>query len=329
MSRIALIDELKPLMEEFEQLLVSYEPSEFSEVNEVMRHILTSGGKRLRPILLLTMGKIIGYTGDHLPLACAVEMIHTATLLHDDVIDKSELRRGKPTANATYGVPASILFGDYLYTKAFRLLLKYGNDRISSSLLDVVRLMSEGEIKQMFRSHAPDTDEKTYFEVIAAKTSCLFMLSCEMAALLTQSADHPYARACHDFGMHFGNAFQITDDVMDYTSDSAAMGKTPGDDFAEGKLTLPLIHLLGCAAPEERQRILALLENREADAEATRRRHFDGIKEQMKRYGSFEYCQSRAGEEIAAAKAALEVFADSPCRRFLVTLTEGLANRSA
>jgi octaprenyl-diphosphate synthase len=324
---VGIIDEIKPHMERFEQTLVEIDPSDFSEVNDVVKHLLTSGGKRLRPLLLLTIGKMVGYTDAHLFLACAVEMIHTATLLHDDVIDKSELRRGRPTANAEYGVPASILFGDYLYTKAFRLLLNYGNNRISDLLLNVVKLMSEGEIKQMLKSHSPNISEKVYFEVIEAKTSCLFELACDMATLSVLDQNHEYVDAGHSFGHHFGNAFQITDDIIDYRSFTEIMGKKAGDDFAEGKVTLPLIHLLENCSEDEKKVINDLLLLDHNDADQIRRGKFPQIVEMMHRYQSFEYCDAVASREIEAAKNALAVFPDSVYKNSLLSLTEQIASR--
>lgn len=324
---VGIIDEIKPLMERFESTLVDIDPSEFGEVNEVVRHILTSGGKRLRPLLLLTVGEMVGLTEEHIFLACAVEMIHTATLLHDDVIDKSELRRGRPTANAEYGVPASILFGDYLYTKSLRLLLKYGNDRISNSLLSVVKLMSEGEIKQMLKSHSPNIGEDVYFEVIEAKTSCLFELSCDMATLLSLDKDHEYVKACHSFGHHFGNAFQITDDIIDYRSYTEVMGKTAGDDFAEGKVTLPLIHLLKNCNSAEKKLINELLVLDQKNSDQVRRERFPEIVDLMHRYHSFDYCDAVANREIENAMNSLNVFSDTVYKKSLLSLAEQIADR--
>ncbi len=327
MTTVTVIDEMKPLMAELEQRLSASVSSSFQEVNEICGHIISGGGKRLRPLLLLTLGRIIGYTESHMHLACAVELLHNASLLHDDVIDKSELRRGRPTANAAYGVPASILFGDYMYTLAFRLLLNYGNSEISRTLVDVVQIMSEGEIRQMFRSCTGDITVEEYFEIIGAKTSCLYSLSCELAALVSCGRDDPAAATCRNFGTHFGNAFQITDDMMDYVSEAGIMGKSPGDDFAEGKRTLPLIHLLGCCSEEEGARIRALLSLEGEDSGQRRRDAFPEVAELMRRHGSIDYCGEVAGAEADAAVAALAIFPDSPLRQFLADLAHSLVTR--
>ncbi len=324
---IATIDQMKPIMEKFEHYLVENDRSHVSEINDIYDHIITSGGKRLRPLLLLTFAKMLNFSESHLHLACAVEMLHTATLLHDDVIDKSELRRGLPTANVTYGVPASILLGDYLYTKAFKLLLNYGNDAISHTLVDVVQLMSEGEMKQLFRSHGINFSEDNYYQVIEAKTSCLFELACELAALTEYGRSDKFTSACKDFGFHFGNAFQITDDIIDYRSDKSTMGKTPGDDFAEGKITLPLIHLYRSCNASDQKWLEDLLSLEGQGSDTTRRDNFSRIVEMMQSYGCFDYCVEVAKREIESAKQALIVFDDSVFKDSLLTVVDQIISR--
>ncbi len=321
------IPELCILMDRMEDLLISENRSEYPEVNEIADYILKNNGKRLRPLLLLTFAQMLGFQDNHLHLACAVEQIHTATLIHDDVIDASDLRRGRASVNSAYGVPTSILFGDYLYTKAFKLLIKYGNNLITNELLKTVSLMSEGEIKQMMESHDPDLTEENYFHVIRGKTSELFSLACKMAALLNFELEDKRTKSCEDFGFHLGNAFQITDDVMDYEATSTSMGKSPGDDFAEGKITLPMIHLLKHTCVPDREKVLQLLQLKTPDNSEKRKQAFPEILQLLKKYKSFDYCRSLADQEIELAQKSLKTFEDCVYTRLLSDILEHLVNR--
>ncbi len=323
------IPELKTNMEQMEDLLISEDPSEYHEVNEIAEYILKNSGKRLRPLLLLNFARILGFSENHIHLACAIEKIHTATLIHDDVIDKSNLRRGKPTVNEVYGVPTSILFGDYLYTKAFKILIKYGNNNITQEFLKTVSIMSEGEIKQMMESHDPNLTEEKYFYVIRAKTSELFSLACRTAALLDYDPIDKETIACEQFGLHLGNAFQITDDIIDYTSTSNAMGKTLGDDFSESKITIPMIHFLRNASNQDKNKIIELLQLKTPGSNEIRKKAFPEVLDLLKKYKSFEYCKKLADKEIDLAQRALEIFEESEYTKLLSQILNHLVGRKS
>lgn len=323
------IPELQNLMDKLEVLLVSEDRSEYEEVNEIADYILKNNGKRLRPLLLLTFAKLLGYSDEHLHLACAIEQIHTATLIHDDVIDKSDLRRGKASANQVYGNQTSILFGDYLYTKAFKILINHGNSNITTELLKTVSLMSEGEIKQLMESHDPKITEEKYFNVIRAKTSELFSLTCKMASLLNFDPNDPVTIACEKFGFHLGNAFQITDDIIDYDSSISSMGKNPGDDFIEAKITLPLIYFLKEATSQDRDPVIDLLLLKTPDNLEQRRKSFPSIVSLLKKYRAFEYCKAIAEHEIMLAKDAISIFQDNEYKQLLLEILEQLVNRQS
>ncbi len=220
-------------------------------VNQVAEHIVSGGGKRLRPMLVLLAAEAAGYRGvQHHQAAAIVEFIHTATLLHDDVVDESDLRRGRRTANAVFGNAASVLVGDYLYSRAFQLMVELERMRIMQVMADTTNEIAEGEVLQLMHIGNPDTDEAAYLNVIQRKTAVLFAAACRVGAIL---ADAPQSieDALADFGLQLGMAFQIADDVLDYVSDADTLGKNIGDDLAEGKPTLPLIHALQNASVQD------------------------------------------------------------------------------
>lgn len=229
-------------------------------VGEVARYIISAGGKRLRPVLLLLTCGALGYQGQHHHnLAAVVEFIHTATLLHDDVVDESTLRRGRPTANENFGNPASVLVGDFLYSRAFQMMLEADSMRVMRTLADATNVIAEGEVLQLMNMHDASLDEQGYLHVIRSKTAKLFEASARLGAILTHSPQH-IEDACADYGQALGTAFQVIDDVLDYDGQRTEMGKNLGDDLREGKATLPLILAMQLGNFEQSQTVRQAIE---------------------------------------------------------------------
>ncbi len=229
-------------------------------VGQVARYIISAGGKRLRPVLLLLTAGALGCRSEQrFNLAAVVEFIHTATLLHDDVVDESTLRRGRSTANEVFGNPASVLVGDFLYSRAFQMMVDAGNMRIMQILADATNVIAEGEVLQLMNMHDASLDEEGYLRVIRSKTAKLFEASARLGAVLA-GAPEPVEEACADYGQSLGTAFQVIDDVLDYAGDPAEMGKNLGDDLREGKATLPLILAMQRGTPEESSLVRGAIE---------------------------------------------------------------------
>ncbi len=227
--------------------------SDVALVNQLGHYIINSGGKRLRPMLLLLTARAFGYQGTHhINLAAVIEFIHTATLLHDDVVDASELRRGQQTANSVWGNEASVLVGDFLYSRSFQMMVEVKSMRVMEIMSNATNVIAEGEVLQLLNCHEPDTCETDYLQVIRSKTAKLFEAATQLGAIISdQSSDHEQAMT--RYGMHLGTAFQLVDDVLDYSATSEEMGKNLGDDLAEGKPTLPLIYALQQGTPAQQQ----------------------------------------------------------------------------
>ena len=235
--------------------VVSELHSDVSLIESIGHYIIEAGGKRMRPVLVLLCARALGYQGaQHIDLATVIEFLHTATLLHDDVVDMSEMRRGRPTANVAWGNPSSVLVGDFIYSRAFQLLVQIGSMRIMDVMATTTNRISEGEVLQLVHQHNPDTTEASYMEVIRNKTAILFAAACSSAAILA-GASQEIAGRLHTFGMEVGMAFQLIDDVLDYSGKSAELGKNVGDDLAEGKPTLPLIYAMLHSDPHEKELI--------------------------------------------------------------------------
>lgn len=235
-------------------------------INQVSEYIIGAGGKRLRPMLLLLASRALGHMGeDAHQLAAVIEFIHTSTLLHDDVVDESDMRRGRKTANEVWGNATSVLVGDFLYSRSFQLMVELEDMRVQQILADTTNQIAEGEVLQLLHVRNPDTDEAAYLRVIERKTAILFAAATRLGALLA-GADEATQSAMHDYGLNLGYAFQIADDVLDYASDSETLGKNLGDDLAEGKMTLPLIHAMAHADAATRERLRAIVEQGEIDA---------------------------------------------------------------
>lgn len=279
--------------------------SDVALINQVSEYIIHAGGKRLRPMLLLLAARALGHQGaDAHQLAAVVEFIHTSTLLHDDVVDESDLRRGRKTANAVWGNAASVLVGDFLYSRSFQLMVELGSMRVQEILADTTNQIAEGEVLQLLHVRNPDTDETAYLRVIERKTAILFAAATRLGALLA-GADAATQDALHRYGLALGHAFQIADDVLDYASDAQTLGKNLGDDLAEGKMTLPLIHAMTHADAATRTRLRQIVEAGDVSAlpEVIRAIHA---------HDSLGYSRTRARAFASQAEAALAGLADTP-----------------
>jgi octaprenyl-diphosphate synthase len=289
-------------------------------VGQVSQHIILAGGKRLRPVLLLLMAGALGYQGsDHHKLAAVIEFIHTATLLHDDVVDDSQLRRSKPTANALFGNPASVLVGDFLYSRAFQMMVECQNMRILDIVSEATNVIAEGEVMQLMNMHDASLTEQNYLDVIRSKTAKLFEASTRLPAVLTGSSPEVEA-ACAAYGQALGTAFQVIDDVLDYDGVAAVMGKNLGDDLREGKATLPLIIAMQRGTAEECALVKHAIENGEVQALQT-------IAEIVRHTGAMQATRDAASEQAQLALAALTHFPDTPYKQAMAELAEQLLNR--
>jgi len=273
-------------------------------INQVAEHIVSAGGKRLRPMLVMLAGRATGTVGaEHHQLAAIVEFIHTSTLLHDDVVDESDLRRGRSTANAIWGNAASVLVGDFLYSRSFQLMVELDRMPVMRILADTTNRIAEGEVLQLLHVRNPDTDEAAYLNVIERKTAVLFAAGTQLGALAS-GADEATQQALYDYGMQLGYAFQIADDVLDYSGDADALGKNLGDDLAEGKATLPLIHAMAQAAPDARARLRTIVETGDTDA-------LPEVLAAIDAAGSLDYSRARALAYAEAADRALARLGDN------------------
>lgn len=308
-------------MKEVDRVLREALSSDVVLVRQVAQYIVGGGGKRLRPALLVLAARACGYPGrDHHILAAVVEMIHTATLLHDDVVDESQLRRGHATANAQFGNAASVLVGDFLYSRAFQMMVRVDRMRVLAILADATNVIAEGEVLQLLHAGDAALSEKAYFDVIERKTAKLFEAAGRLGAVLGDAAperEEAFAR----YGRHVGTAFQILDDVLDYSGDTVATGKNVGDDLAEGKMTLPLIHALAHATPDE----AAVIRHAIAGGGLT---DFAPVDAALKRTGALAYARERAAAEGRAAAACLAGLAPSAAASTLLELSTFAAARS-
>ncbi len=290
-------------------------------INQIGHYIVNSGGKRLRPVLLLLTARAFDYEGsDHLELAAVVEFIHTATLLHDDVVDASDMRRGQETANNVWGNEASVLVGDFLYSRAFQMMVGVHNMRVMEILSEATNTIAEGEVKQLLNVHNADLDEAGYLDVIRSKTAKLFESSAQLGAVLT-GRNEEEERAMADYGMHLGIAFQLIDDALDYSASSDELGKNIGDDLAEGKPTLPLIHVINNGSPEQATLVREALEQGGRD-------RIEELKLAIESAGAIAYTSRSAQVEADKAIAALSVLPNSPYKEALAALAHFAVQRS-
>ncbi len=294
--------------------------SDVALINQLAGYIIDSGGKRLRPVTVLLAAQACGYAGDqHIAAAAIIEFIHTATLLHDDVVDESSLRRGRETANAIWGNQASVLVGDFLYSRSFQMMVGIGNLRVMAILADATNAIAEGEVLQLLNCHDPDTTEERYMAVIRSKTAKLFEAAAQLGAVLA-GLPSEQALVMGRYGMHLGTAFQLIDDVLDYSASSAELGKNIGDDLAEGKPTLPLIHALRCGDAEEVQVVREAIEHGGLE-------HIDAVTRAIESSGALDYTRGLAVEQAGLATAALAMLPDSLAKDALAGLAQFAVNR--
>jgi octaprenyl-diphosphate synthase len=304
-------------------LIYSQLQSDVALINQLGIYIVNAGGKRMRPMLTVLAARALNYQGEeHTAIAAIIEFIHTATLLHDDVVDESNMRRGRETANALFGNSASVLVGDFLYTRSFQMMTKLGHMKIMDILSDATNIVAEGEVLQLMNCNNPDTTEESYMEVIYCKTAKLFEAATRLAAVISKQ-DEVTEQAMQNYGKHLGTAFQLVDDIMDYTADAKSMGKNVGDDLAEGKPTLPLLYAMNDGSLEQKQLI------RDAIEHCNGMEHLDDILQAMQQTGALVYTQKKAEQEANKAINALTILPDSEYKQALIALAHIAANRSS
>lgn len=303
-------------------LIVARMQSSVALIPQLAGYLIGAGGKRLRPVLTLAAARLCGYAGErHVALATAVEFIHTATLLHDDVVDESDLRRGTPSANAVFGNKASVLVGDFLFSRAFMMLVADGSLDVLAIMSSASAVLAEGEVLQLQTANDTETTEQAYLEVVRSKTAILFAAACELGAVV---AGRPQAEqaALHAYGLNLGMAFQLVDDVLDYSAHQAKLGKAVGDDFREGKITLPVVLALADADAEEMafwKRTLEALEQEEADLEQAIAL--------LNRRQTLAATIAKAREFVETARTALQAFPASPMREALLAVLDFVVDR--
>jgi octaprenyl-diphosphate synthase len=289
-------------------------------INQLAGYIIDGGGKRLRPVTVLLAARACGYAGnDHIAAAAIVEFIHTATLLHDDVVDESSLRRGRETANAIWGNQASVLVGDFLYSRSFQMMVGVGSIRLMKIMADTTNTIAEGEVMQLLNCHDPDTTEERYMAVIHCKTAKLFEAAAQLGAVLA-GRPRDEELALGRYGLHLGAAFQLIDDVLDYRASSTELGKNIGDDLAEGKPTLPLIHAMRHGTSEEARIIREAIEHGGLD-------QLDLVTRTIESTGALDYTTRLAVEQSEQAVADLAMLHDSPAKEALIGLAHFAVNR--
>jgi octaprenyl-diphosphate synthase len=314
-SRIA------PEMQAVDRVIRESLHSDVLLVRQVAEHIIASGGKRLRPALVILSAGAFGYSGiAHHRLAAIVEFIHTATLLHDDVVDQSSLRRGRATSNAVFGNAASVLVGDFVYSRAFQMMIEVGQMRVLEVLAEATNVIAEGEVLQLMNCHNADVDEAGYLQVIRCKTAKLFEAATRLGAVISGASAHD-EKAMTDYGMHLGTAFQLIDDVLDYSGSATEMGKNVGDDLAEGKPTLPLICAMRNGSPEQSAQV------REA-IECGGIVDLNSILEAIRYTGALDYARAQAQDEARLARDALGHLPRSSQLDCLLELTRFAVDRT-
>lgn len=286
--------------------------SDVNLVNQIAEYIINAGGKRIRPVLVLLLANAFGYKGQaHYDLAAVVEFIHTATLLHDDVVDESSLRRGRQTANALFGNAASVLVGDFLYSRAFQMMVNVGNMRVMQILADATNVIAEGEVMQLLNMHDPDVSEANYLLVIRSKTAKLFEAAAQLGSLIAGASDAD-VDAAGEYGRCLGTAFQLIDDALDYSGHVSEIGKNVGDDLREGKPTMPLIYLMQHGTEAQRELIRACIEQGDEQ-------HFDAVLDAITHSGALAYTRQQAD---VAAKRAAEAISGLPDGKYKESLLQ-------
>jgi octaprenyl-diphosphate synthase len=295
--------------------------SEVSLVNQISEYIISAGGKRIRPVLVLLLANAYGYKGTaHHELAAVVEFIHTATLLHDDVVDESSMRRGRQTANALFGNAASVLVGDYLYSRSFEMMTSLDNMRVMSILSRATTVIAEGEVLQLLNMHDPDVTHESYLKVIRSKTAKLFEAAAELGALIGGASD-AQIEAAGEYGRSLGTAFQLIDDVLDYAGDAAEIGKNLGDDLREGKPTLPLIWLMENGSDDQRQLVRSCIEHGDEE-------QFEAVLAAVSSSGALDYTRKQAEQAGRRAAEAISGLPDSIYKASLLQLCSFAVDRN-
>lgn len=303
------------------RLIAARLQSEVMLINQMAAYIVNSGGKRLRPLLALLTARACGYGGErHIQLATIIEFIHTATLLHDDVVDNSDLRRGRQTANAVWGNPASVLVGDFLYSRAFEMMIELKDLKVLEILARTTNVIAEGEVLQLLNVHNPETSEQQYLRVIRSKTAKLFEAGARLGALVAEQSEQTQSSLAA-YGMHLGTAFQLIDDVLDYNADSEEIGKNIGDDLAEGKPTLPLIYVLEHGNTAQAACVRSAIEDGGRD-------RIDAVLQAIQETGALQYTRHLAQAEAEKAVMSLGGLGPSPYRDSLRQLAEFSMSRT-
>ncbi len=313
------IDQIRALsnddMQAVNQLIQQQVDSDVALINQLGFYIVNSGGKRLRPLLTVLSARAMGIgNNDHHTLAAIVEFIHTATLLHDDVVDESTMRRGRETANAIFGNQASVLVGDFLYTRSFQMMVSLKRMRVMEILSEATNQIAEGEVLQLMNCNDASTTEARYFDVIYGKTARLFEAATQLAAVLTDQDEH-IEHAMQEYGKHLGTAFQLADDILDYMADSEEMGKNAGDDLAEGKPTLPLLYAMWHAKNDNDKALI-----QEAIEQSNGLPHLIRIQGIMEETGALDYTRECATKEVQMAIDSLNAIEDSEYKEALIAL---------
>jgi len=320
----ALSNSFKSEIAIFDELAKTYLDSDVELINQIAHHIVNSGGKKLRPILMFYCMNLFSVINKEFEInvnkmAVAIEFIHTATLLHDDVVDESAMRRSQPTANSLFGNAASVLAGDFLYSRAFQIMTDIGSTEIMSIMADTTNKIAEGEVLQLMHCNNPEISEEEYLKVIYYKTAMLFRASCAIPAILSNQTPEKID-ICKNFGGHVGTAFQLTDDLLDYSGTEREIGKRLGDDLREGKATLPLIRLMSTGD----EKTINLLKSTISDPDGA---PFDQIVCLLKDSDAIDYTKKKALYECNSAKACLEMFEDTDAKRDLLELISFIHER--
>jgi len=311
-------DDLAAIEDELEKNLNPY----FDLVSKVASHVLFSGGKRLRPLLIVLSMRLCGYKGDYdKTYSIIFEYLHAATLLHDDLVDGAALRRGKPVAHSIWGNSVAILVGDFLLARSLSISAGTGNMKVIEAVAQITENMSQGEVHQLMLKGALDISEEEYMEVIKRKTAVLFQGACRISAIITD-APNEKEKALSDYGYNLGLAFQMVDDLLDFTSDTKVLGKEVGADLKEGKLTLPVIYSLKAADMKDRNRMENIIKNEDFSVN-----DFETLVELLKKYKGISYTQKLAAEHISKAKEALSIFEPSETKEILIKVADYALNR--
>ena len=309
-------------MQAVDQAILAQLNSDVVLINQLGHYIISGGGKRIRPLIAVLVANAVGYQGrEHITCAAFIEFIHTATLLHDDVVDESDMRRGRETANARFGNAASVLVGDFIYTRAFQMMTSLRSLDVLQVMSDATNVIAEGEVQQLMNVNDPETTEANYMQVIYSKTARLFEAASQCSAIVS-GADQATVIAMRDYGRYLGTAFQLVDDILDYSANAEQLGKNIGDDLAEGKPTLPLLHAMRSGNPQQ----AALI--REAIEQGGKREALDEILAIMAEHKSLDYTMERAKQEAQKAVDAIAILPESEYKQALISLAYLSVDRS-